>query len=140
MGPRDCDCSRLQAGAGVPAPHRSKFSLPLGRYRGVAHSRAKVGGARLRALDGLRGAAALIVLFHHAAMTWAPLAVLYFHAHAPVPFLALLVAYTPLHLLWAGSEAVIVFFVLSGFVLVLPHVTGRSIGWPGYYLSLLLPF
>jgi peptidoglycan/LPS O-acetylase OafA/YrhL len=44
--------------------------------------------------------------------------------------------YTPLHLLWAGSEAVLAFFVLSGFVLALPFLDMSSRpSWRGYYLS-----
>lgn len=42
--------------------------------------------------------------------------------------------YTPAHLLWAGGEAVTVFFVLSGLVLVLPYLRpGRSGTWLPYY-------
>jgi peptidoglycan/LPS O-acetylase OafA/YrhL len=33
---------------------------------------------------------------------------------------------TPLHLLWAGHEAVILFFLLSGFVLSLPYFNGNK--------------
>jgi peptidoglycan/LPS O-acetylase OafA/YrhL len=98
----------------------------------VSGSEARLDPPRLRALDGLRGVAALIVVFHHIAMMWPPLADLFYDAGAHVPVLASVVAYTPLHLLWAGPEAVIVFFVLSGFVLVLPF-TDAPTGWAGYY-------
>lgn len=51
--------------------------------------------------------------------------------------------YTPLHLLWAGGEAVLVFFVLSGLVLALPAASGRRPCWRSYYpqrmLRLYLP-
>jgi peptidoglycan/LPS O-acetylase OafA/YrhL len=48
--------------------------------------------------------------------------------------------YTPLHLFWDGSEAVYLFFVLSGYVLVLPIIRkGRSrAGWVAYYPARLL--
>jgi peptidoglycan/LPS O-acetylase OafA/YrhL len=36
-----------------------------------------------------------------------------------------LLQFTPLHLLWAGYEAVLLFFVLSGFVLALPYWSGK---------------
>jgi peptidoglycan/LPS O-acetylase OafA/YrhL len=40
--------------------------------------------------------------------------------------------YTPLHLLWDGQEAVILFFVLSGFVLALPTFNGKGAFYPSY--------
>jgi peptidoglycan/LPS O-acetylase OafA/YrhL len=44
---------------------------------------------------------------------------------------------TPLHLVWAGHEAVILFFVLSGFVLSLPQVSGNG-GVASFYIRRLL--
>jgi peptidoglycan/LPS O-acetylase OafA/YrhL len=46
-----------------------------------------------------------------------------------------MLTYTPLHILWAGPEAVIVFFVLSGFVLSLPVAHGGRLRVDAYYLS-----
>jgi len=40
---------------------------------------------------------------------------------------------TPLHLVWGGSEAVYVFFVLSGFVLALPLLKASRPTWSSYY-------
>jgi len=40
---------------------------------------------------------------------------------------------SPLHIFVAGSEAVIVFFVLSGFVLTLPFVPKKKVSWRSYY-------
>jgi peptidoglycan/LPS O-acetylase OafA/YrhL len=65
---------------------------------------------RLRELDGLRGIAAAVVVVTHAA----------YFAHAPGWLFA-----TPVGLALSGFEAVIVFFVLSGFVLALPYAAGR---------------
>jgi peptidoglycan/LPS O-acetylase OafA/YrhL len=45
--------------------------------------------------------------------------------------------YTPLRLTWAGNEAVLVFFVLSGFVLALPALT-HSLRLAPYYAKRLL--
>ncbi len=54
-----------------------------------------------------------------------------------------LIANTPLRLFWSGTEAVIVFFVLSGFVLSLPFVRTGSYPAPYFYprrmLRLYLP-
>jgi len=41
--------------------------------------------------------------------------------------------FSPLRVLWAGTDAVIVFFVLSGLVLALPWVSGRPPSWRSYY-------
>jgi peptidoglycan/LPS O-acetylase OafA/YrhL len=73
---------------------------------------------RLHAIDGLRGFAALIVVFHHTLMAdpW--------FAAASVSDLPIdgggikrLIYYSPLHVLVAGPEAVLLFFMISGLVL-----------------------
>lgn len=48
-------------------------------------------------------------------------------------------AFTPVHLVWAGTEAVLVFFVLSGFVLAgpLPQRARRD-RWATWYASRLV--
>ncbi|TFD73266.1 hypothetical protein E3T48_14465 [Cryobacterium fucosi] len=56
---------------------------------------------------------------------------------APVTGLAGILAYSPLHLAWAGGEAVFLFFVLSGLVLALPSTRGE-IDWARYYPSRLI--
>ena len=38
----------------------------------------------------------------------------------------IVMTYTPLHLLWAGGEAVFVFFVLSGYVLAHTDLSTRG--------------
>lgn len=68
--------------------------------------------SRYAYLDALRGIAALIVVFHHCLLTFSSVET----PDAGNMAVALLV-YTPLRLFWAGQAAVIVFFVLSGFVL-----------------------
>lgn len=92
---------------------------------------------RLAALDGLRGIAALVVVAHHALLLVPGLAQ-QFGGAGSLPGQPWWLGQTPLHLLWAGSEAVAVFFVLSGYVLALPFVDGRrSVAsvktWVGYY-------
>lgn len=89
---------------------------------------------RFRSLDGLRGVAALIVVIYHVMLTGTAIASAYLHP-ADTKFTPVSYAFfwTPLHLLWAGREAVIVFFVLSGFVLALPAASGRSVHWLSYY-------
>ncbi|RKP44401.1 acyltransferase family protein [Trinickia fusca] len=71
-------------------------------------------GARYEQLDALRGLAALTVVLSH------------FTLLTPL----LILRHTPLRVLLGGHEAVVLFFVLSGFVLTL-QINGA--GKPGYY-------
>lgn len=92
---------------------------------------------RVVSLDGLRGLAALVVVVHHSLLTWPSVAAQY---QAPNRNLASWwLTFTPLHLVWAGTQAVIVFFILSGIVLTRPYL-GRRPGrrWGGYYARRLL--
>ncbi|SDH48959.1 acyltransferase family protein [Microbacterium pygmaeum] len=93
-------------------------------------------GSRISSLDGLRGAAALVVLLHHALLTMSGFAAVYWAE--PFPAYVAAFAFTPLHAVWAGPEAVLVFFVLSGVVLTLPAVRGRALPWRAYYPSRLI--
>jgi peptidoglycan/LPS O-acetylase OafA/YrhL len=43
-----------------------------------------------------------------------------------------LLSFSPLHIFWAGREAVILFFVLSGFVLALPFLSPTRPGYVAY--------
>ncbi|MGY1857875.1 acyltransferase family protein [Modestobacter sp. SYSU DS0290] len=97
--------------------------------------RAATGGrvsGRLASLDGLRGLAALVVVVHHCALA-AP--VLAEQLRTPDPNApSAWLAFSPVHLFWAGGEAVLVFFVLSGLVLVKPFLRRARAGrWPAYY-------
>jgi peptidoglycan/LPS O-acetylase OafA/YrhL len=96
------------------------------------------------ALDGLRGVAAVVVVLHHALLaSSARLAAAYLPtepdeqlAQALRPArgtLDWLLTYTPLHILWAGQEFVVVFFVLSGFVLSMPAARGGQLVLARYY-------
>ncbi len=96
---------------------------------------------RLQALDGLRGIAAFIVVLHHVLLIAQPVS-------QPPGEPAVWSAWwwlerTPLKLLTAGHEAVIVFFVLSGVVVVLPALKRTDFSWPGLVANrvvrLLLP-
>jgi peptidoglycan/LPS O-acetylase OafA/YrhL len=79
---------------------------------------------RLRSLDSLRGIAAVVVVIYHSLLVF-PYTYEILGGRG-VPFAengdiwALLLTVTPPSLLWAGREAVLLFFVLSGFVLALP--------------------
>ncbi|WP_161881324.1 acyltransferase family protein [Deinococcus alpinitundrae] len=75
-------------------------------------------------LESLRGLAACVVVVHHCLLT-SPLIYPYNPATAVEWVRGL--TFTPLHLVWAGYEAVVLFFVLSGFVLTLGVWEGRSL-------------
>ncbi|MDH7460993.1 acyltransferase [Chitinophagaceae bacterium 26-R-25] len=86
---------------------------------------------RIEALDSLRGMAALQVTIHHYLLC-IPLLYTLFDGKQPLPFTSaentFLNAFTfsPLHFVWLGHEPVILFFVLSGFVLSIPFADGSS--------------
>ncbi|GAA3337299.1 acyltransferase [Curtobacterium pusillum] len=87
---------------------------------------------RIGSLDGLRGIAAAVVLVHHAFLTVPPLSKSNYGLAVPDSLLWL--TNSPLHVIWAGREAVFVFFVLSGFVLTLPSLR-RTQDWIAYFPS-----
>lgn len=72
---------------------------------------SKLGSGRIDSLDSLRGLAALIVLLHHC----------YYMLDSSKAGELSIVRLSPLRLFVAGHAAVIVFFLLSGFVLALPY-------------------
>ncbi|MEU2203005.1 acyltransferase [Microbacterium oleivorans] len=78
---------------------------------------------RIQSLDGLRGVAALVVLLHHWLLIAEPL------LEGTVSWAV--ISQSPVKLLTAGNEAVLVFFVLSGLVVVLP-VFKENFSWMGF--------
>lgn len=88
-------------------------------------------GTRVRSLDGLRGLAALVVVVHHAVQLTPEVDEALYGEVARFS-LSWWLTFTPLHLVWAGEEAVLLFFVLSGFVLTLPALRA-PLHWPSYY-------
>ncbi|VVM35129.1 acyltransferase [Terribacillus sp. AE2B 122] len=89
---------------------------------------------RYHELDSIRGVAALAVFVLHL------LIVLGFTSTAYFSFLEK----SPLRILWSGNEAVIIFFVLSGFVLSLPFIKGNKVSYPEFivkrFFRIYIPF
>ena len=81
--------------------------------------------SRKNSLDGLRGISALVVVLHHLLLTlpWfadrVGLGLLGTKNHFTLSIHNLF-EYTPLHVFFGGTEAVMIFFVLSGYVLINP--------------------
>ncbi len=85
--------------------------------------RKVVYGKRQTSLDGLRGISALVVVIHHLLLTlpWFADRVGFGSLSRKGHFtfsIHNIFEYTPLHILYGGTEAVMIFFVLSGYVLV----------------------
>jgi peptidoglycan/LPS O-acetylase OafA/YrhL len=121
------------AGSGADAPSTAIAATPA-----VPRRRNR---DRLHALDGLRGVAAFVVVLHHVLLIAQPVSQ---PAGEPQPWgVWWWLERTPLKLLTAGHEAVLVFFVLSGLVVVLPALRRLDFSWPGLVASrvvrLLLP-
>jgi peptidoglycan/LPS O-acetylase OafA/YrhL len=89
----------------------------------------------MSALDGLRGVAALVVLVRHSVMLIPSINDASLGSQRKD--LAWWFTYTPLHVFWAGPEAVVVFFMLSGLVLT-RSADSRSFSWSRYFPSRLL--
>ena len=97
---------------------------------------------RLPALDGLRGLAAMVVVLSHVALAGVPALRFADALGGDPPGVARWFARTPLALVWAGPELVIVFFALSGFVLtraLLSRRVGAGAFLAGRAVRLYLP-
>jgi peptidoglycan/LPS O-acetylase OafA/YrhL len=85
------------------------------------------GSKHFKELDSLRGIAALVVVVYHWTHLWPDEAYpRWFH---------LLLILTPLQLITNGHASVVLFFVLSGFVLSLPQVRGQEVVYSIYLVK-----
>lgn len=88
---------------------------------------------RLIELDALRGIACFSVMLYHCLLVLPA----FFGAisHESTSTIGWLLANTPLHLFWAGHEAVLLFFIISGFVVSLPYYNGRRFNYVTYLIK-----
>lgn len=86
---------------------------------------------RYEELDSIRGLAALTVVFSHFMISFD------FNGWNTYnqEFSGNWYKYSPLHIFWAGHEAVILFFILSGFVLTLPFLNNKPFNYGGYVVK-----
>ncbi|MGF9741828.1 acyltransferase [Priestia megaterium] len=80
---------------------------------------------RIDSLDSIRGIASLIVVIFHCLLSF----MVFYKANYFNEFsneAIALFTLSPLHTIWAGKEAVLLFFVLSGFVLSIPFYKGEA--------------
>jgi peptidoglycan/LPS O-acetylase OafA/YrhL len=105
-------------------------TVTLQAERTVEHKTSAPASSRLTTLDGLRGVAALVVVLHHLLLVATPFLK---SQGGTAPWSAYWwISETPLKLLSAGSEAVLVFFILSGLVVALPSLRTRNFSWAGF--------
>lgn len=90
---------------------------------------------RIYQLDALRGLAALSVVMGHCLGVF-PIINAETYSKDFTTIVSIL-TYSPLHLFWAAHEAVVLFFVLSGFVLALPYFGGRQLKYSQYIIKRL---
>ena len=95
---------------------------------------------RFDTLDSLRGLATLQVVAAHCLVALPGLAwLVYEDAGVKKEGLAFLLAYSPIHLFWSATAAVLLFFVLSGFVLSIPWFEKHkpTPSYPVYFIKRL---
>lgn len=126
----------VRAGVGSSCAHDARPELFLAAQQGALGAQtlppreAAPATRHLPELDALRGAAALVVLLNHGQQTWIAAGAPSWIAHP---------RHNPLvYLLVNGHASVILFFLLSGFVLTLPQLRERAQPYPQFILRRFL--
>lgn len=98
---------------------------------------------RIEIFDGMRGLASVIVMIFHMAV-WT----VYGYSANEYKIFAnpfwRVATQTPLKMLWGGNEAVLVFYIIGGFVLARPYLNGRKLDFKPFiikrWIRLMLPY
>ena len=100
-------------------------------------------GQRIEVFDGIRGLASLIVMFFHLCV-WS---VNGYKANTYREFVSPyweVMTNTPLKIFWGGNEAVLVFYIIGGFVLAKPYLKGRELAFLPFiirrWIRVMLPY
>lgn len=88
---------------------------------------------RYAELDALRGLAAITVVLTHYLSIYPWFNEVTFGVEKYTEWN--LIKYSPISILWAGHEAVVLFFILSGFVLSLPYYANKNSGYLDYLVK-----
>jgi peptidoglycan/LPS O-acetylase OafA/YrhL len=99
----------------------------------MARKKGDDGLNRFEQLDSLRGIAALCVLLSHLLLVFPVFEQETFHQ--PALWIVNVFKYTPVHSIWGGHEAVVFFFVLSGFVLSQVWLNGQKVIYSSFLLK-----
>jgi peptidoglycan/LPS O-acetylase OafA/YrhL len=92
---------------------------------------------RIDVLDSVRGLAAVSVMINHVLICYPIFFALNDKRPTEDNTIADILTYSPLHVVWAGSQAVLLFFILSGFVLALPFLSETAPGYGAFILRRL---
>ena len=98
---------------------------------------------RIEIFDGMRGVASLIVMIFHMAV-WT----VYGYSANEYKIFAnsfwRVATQTPVKMIWGGNEAVLVFYIIGGFVLARPYLSGRKLDFTPFiikrWIRLMLPY
>jgi peptidoglycan/LPS O-acetylase OafA/YrhL len=90
---------------------------------------------RFKELDSLRGLAACAVVAHHFLLISPQTNLLVYGGYRGKYELINALVYSPIHILWAGPQAVMLFFLLSGFVLSLPFFSDKKISYFSFLIK-----
>ena len=98
---------------------------------------------RIEIFDGMRGLASLIVMIFHMAV-WT----VYGYSANEYKIFAntfwRVATQTPVKMIWGGNEAVLVFYIIGGFVLARPYLSGRKLDFKPFiikrWIRLMLPY
>ena len=106
------------------------------RYQSV--NALLMGEKRIVELDSLRGIAAFTVLINHCIMAYPIIYSLFVSRDLTKSNLFLnYLMFSPLHIFWNGHSAVILFFILSGFVLSTSHYSTTKFVYKDYLIRRL---